>query len=111
MALEIWRLIETREIAGIKLQSKDSVSELSFRVEILRHPRKPQYRAQISRWDSYRMQPSFPRQGGRPKTKTADCEFFVRDDFMSRQKFLGKSAAEVIKKVKSALERTFLGMR
>lgn len=107
MALEIWRLVETLEISGIKLHSRDSPKEFTFRVEILRLKGKRAFRAQVSRWDSYRILPSFPQKAGRARGPAADCEFAVRDEFMAAQDFSGNSAARVLAQVRKAIGRTF----
>lgn len=91
---------------------RDRIAECSprilFRVEILRAWRsRGKYRARVYRKESFRIQPTFPQQAGKPQYEQSDEGFFVEDVSGAWDTLNGKTVKEVFEKVLQKIRETF----
>jgi len=95
------------------LAAAERAESFKFRVEILKMAgrKKRIYYAKIYRWETFRLQPSFPIVKGRSKGFVADHELLVIDDSIGATHFQASSAASIIRKVRQRIAEIFAGKR
>lgn len=101
-----WEVVKVVDLNEIVLANDNP--RISFRVEILRAWRaRGAYRARVYRKETFRVQPAFPQQAGKPQYEPSDEEFFVEDSFERWEKLTGRTTKEVLDKVLRKIRQMF----
>jgi len=94
------------------IDAAERAESFKFRVEVLKVAgRKQAYYARIYRWETFRLQPTFPIIRGRPKGFLADQELLVVDDSIGASDFRASSSAAVVRKVRKRIAEVFAGRK
>lgn len=107
--IKLMKVLDTFEVSPIFTINQDD--PWRFRIEILQEYPSGKYFPVVYRWESFRVQPTFPQdENGDSTSQLADHDFLVKDvGFDSDDNDIsGDSVEEVLDKVQKKLEETFL---
>jgi hypothetical protein len=88
--LKIQPVVATFEVDSI-VSEDDSYSPLKFRIEILVDREKNIFSPIIYRWETLRVQPTFPQDNGEPTNDLSDHEILVKDFGINCEEILEKT--------------------
>jgi hypothetical protein len=105
--LQVRPVIATFEVEPIVL-ADDSYGSLKFRIEIIVDRERNIFSPIIYRWETLRVQSTFPQDDGEPTNDLSDHEILVKDFGIECDELLGKSMEEVLEKTISKIKLIFM---
>jgi hypothetical protein len=105
--LKIQTIVATFELEPIILED-DTYGSLKFRIEVLKNGETDVFSPKIYRWETFRLQPTFPQDDGKIVCDLSDEEILVKDFSIDCNQILGNSVKEVIEKTISEIKKVFM---
>jgi hypothetical protein len=105
--LKVQPVVATFEVDPIDL-ADDSYGALKFRIDIMMDKEKNIFFPIIYRWETLRVQPTFPQDNEEPINDLADHEILVKDFGIDCDEILGKSMEEALEKTINKIKLTFM---
>lgn len=103
---QVREIIKTFELGPITVSGEGNES-LKFKIEIAKI-NNGRYQAHIYRRETFRVQPTFPQQKGRPKLDCADHELFIKDtEIIDFDDLFEKTWQECLKKTLKRIDSIF----
>jgi len=103
MKVRFSEIIKTFDVEPVG-QCNLSSESLKFRVEILRQQDSASFYARVYRFETFRIQPTFPQSGGKPIPENqGDHEMLVLDEVIGVHELTGESVSEVLTKIENSL--------
>ena len=102
---KIYDIVRSYDLDPIS-SPNNSGENFKFRVEILKERgRKNLYHVRIFRHETFRILPTFPQKGGKPRYEAADHECLIKDDMIDyaaiREKSAKAALSEALRRIKA----------
>jgi hypothetical protein len=105
-SLRVLEIVATFEIDPI-LEDDDLYGPLRFRIEIAMDHKAGLFSPMIYRWETLRVQPTFPQNGNRLTGDLADHEVLVKDTGIDCDGIFGHSIQDTLDKTLEKLRTIF----
>jgi hypothetical protein len=105
--LKAHEIVSTFELEPILL-GDDACSALKFRIEVLRNSEINVFFPKVYRWETFRIQPTFPQDDGKMVCDLSDEEILVKDFSIDCNQIIGNSIEEVVEKTISEIKKVFM---
>jgi hypothetical protein len=103
----VLEIVATFEIDPF-LSDDELYGSLKFRIEIAWDRQANLFFPKVYRWETFRVQPTFPQQEGTPIGDLADYEILVKDCGIDCHEIVGHSVQDTLDKVLQQLKIIFL---
>jgi hypothetical protein len=106
-SLKVQTIVATFELEPIVLED-DTYNSLKFRIEVLKNKETNIFFPKIYRWETFRVQPTFPQDDGKAICDLSDEEILVKDFSIDCNQIFSNSIEEVLEKTISQIKKVFM---